>query len=81
MGLPWLSRDSAVQMGTALASRVFAEPSGCLPARSATLELRMGTPVPSMPRYLVGAVSPAGSPPLCSSAAISAPNASAARST
>src|ERR1700730_15754084 len=60
MGLPWSSRDSAVQMVTSLASRVLAEPSGCLPARPATSEVRMGTPVPSMPRYMVGATWPAG---------------------
>ena len=81
LGFPWSSRDSAVQRVTTLASRVFAEPSGCLPARSTTSELRMGTPVPSSPRYTVGATSPVGSTQLCSSAAISTPKASAARST
>src|SRR5437660_20976 len=73
--------DSAVQMVTSLASRVLAEPSACLPARSATSWARIGTPVPSIPRYMVGATSPIFSTCWCSSTAISAPSASAARST
>src|SRR5260370_24247619 len=36
-------------MVTSLASRVLAEPSACLPARSAISSLRIGTPVPSIP--------------------------------
>lgn len=80
-GLPSSSRDSALHTVTTLASRVFAEPSGCLPARPAISAVRIGTPVPSIPRYMVGATSPIRSTPRRSSAAISAPSASAARST
>src|SRR5260370_352243 len=68
-------------MVTSLASRVLAEPSACLPARSATSWVRIGTPVPSIPRYMVGATSPLFSTGWCSSTATSAPSASAALST
>ncbi len=54
----------------------FAEPSGCLPARPATSAGRIGTPVPSIPRYMVGATSPILSTQARSSAMISAPSAS-----
>jgi hypothetical protein len=54
---------------------------GCLPARPAISEGRIGTPVPSIPRYMVGATSPILSTQARSSAAISAPRASAARCT
>jgi hypothetical protein len=52
MGLPSLSRDSAVQTVTSLASHVFEEPSVCLPARPMTSWVHIGTPVPSIPRYM-----------------------------
>lgn len=52
---------------------------GLLPARPATSAVRMGTPVPSMPKYIVGATSPILSTFVRSSTAISAPSASAAR--
>ena len=80
-GLPSSSRDSAVHTVTSLASRVLAELSGCLPARPATSEGRIGTPVPSISRYMVGATSPILSTQARSSAAISVPSASAARCT
>src|SRR5512134_1028704 len=54
-GVPSLSRPSAVQTVTSLTSRVLAEPSGCLPTRPSSSQRRIGTPVPSMPRYTVGA--------------------------
>src|SRR5664279_2348774 len=41
-GLPSSSRDSAVHTVTTLASRVLAEPSGCLPARPAEVAGRAG---------------------------------------
>ncbi|PJB46578.1 MAG: hypothetical protein CO108_05560 [Deltaproteobacteria bacterium CG_4_9_14_3_um_filter_63_12] len=45
-----LSRPSALQTVTSLTSRVFAEPSSGLPARPSVSLLRIGMPVPSMPR-------------------------------
>ena len=75
------SRPSAVQTVTSLTSRVLAEPSGCLPARPASSAARMGMPVPSMPRYIVGTGGASGPMTLRSSRAISRPSASAVRST
>ena len=49
-GTPSLSRPCALQTVTSLTSRVFAEPSSCLPARPSVSLLRIGMPVPSMPR-------------------------------
>ena len=74
--------DSAVQTVTSLTSRVRAEPSFCLPLRPAVSLLRTGTPVPSTPRYIVGAGARCGGPARSrSSAAIFSPKASAVRST
>ena len=67
---------------TSLTSRVLAEPSGCLPRRPSTSAGRTGMPVPSSPRYTVGA----GAGAVCSvtarsSSETSRPSASAVRST
>ncbi len=83
-GVPSSSRPSALQTVTSLTSRVLAEPSGCLSARPTNSSLRTGTPVPSIPRYSVGATGSSaagGSTTHFSSSAISRPSASAARST
>ena len=68
-------------MVASLTSRVLAEPSGCLPRRPSTSAGRTGTPVPSSPRYMVGAGLGTVSATSRSSAATSRPRASAARST
>ena len=80
-GTPSSSRPSALQTVTSLTSRVRAVPSACLPARPSSSAGRRGTPVPSMPRYIVGALGGRASTMLRSSAAISRPRASAVRST
>ena len=64
-----------------LTSRVLAEPSGCLPRRPSTSAGRTGTPLPSNPRYIVGAGLGTVSATARSSAATSRPRASAQRST
>ena len=80
---PRPSRPSAVHAVASLTSRVLAEPSGCLPrAPGDPRSGGTGTPVPSSPRYIVGA----GDGAVCSwtalsSRAISRPSASAQRST
>ena len=79
--MPAASRLAAVHTVTSLTSRVPAEPSGCLPARPMSSAARIGMPVPSMPRYIVGAGGASGSTTLRSSCAISRPSASALRST
>lgn len=79
--MPAASRPSALHTVTSLTSRVPAEPSGCLPARPVSSAARIGMPVPSMPRYIVGAHGGEGSITLRSSCAISRPSASAVRST
>ncbi len=54
-GAPSAPVRSADHTTASFASRVFAEPSGCLPARPSVSAPRTGTPVPSRPRYNVGA--------------------------
>ena len=76
------SRPSAVHSTITLPSRVRAEPSICLPARPATSCGRIGTSVPSVPRYIVEAEGSSGAnTSRRSAAAISQPSASAVRST
>ena len=70
---------SAVHTVTSLASRVLEEPSGCLPGRPSRSEGRAGTPVPSMPTYMVGP--DGGSTSTLWRSSSSVPRASAIRST
>ena len=75
---------AGVAHGRAFFVPLFDEPSGCLPGRSTNSFLRTGTPVPSIPRYSVGAsgsFGSGGSTTSFSSSATSRPSASAARST
>ena len=58
--MPSASRPSALHTVHSLTSRVLAVPSGCLPGRPASSAARIGTPVPSRPRYSVGATGAAG---------------------
>ncbi len=81
-GLVFLIARSAVHMATTLASLSVGgnHPAACQ-CRPATTAARIGTPVPSIPRYMVDFTALIGPTQLRSSSAISAPNVSAARST
>ncbi len=73
-GAPSAPVRSADHTTASFASRVLAEPSGCLPLRPRVSSSRTGTPVPSRPRYSVGAVAGPAATRSRSSAAVSRPS-------